>query len=889
MRAYLLTRYHANNFIKGEVGEKLRGSWLERRQVSEENFRVGSLLGRVEVFMLEVALRLIPTQIYLGVLPSLDRQTWGASLDKSRTRYAELRSKLIDIPREALGRLQRADHARVNPLAPDSDNPWTQYFRDGELRKVIVQDVERTFPDLDLFRDTAIQTLMTDVLFVYCKLHASNSYRQGMHELLAPMVFVLVGDATAGADAFTFSDEGKTLQAALDPEFIEHDSFALFERLMLGAGPWFEAPGPDEAARLARAHRARNQASLIRALNYPPKSSTPILALCYRVYYTHLASCDPTLFDHLEQLEIEPQLFGLRWFRLLFSREVPFPSALQLWDGILNYGSDLRLAEFVALALLLFLRDEIVGQDYATTLQRLMRPPPLHSPQILLRQAAQLAAQPDATTGYQVVTENYKIKGIHPAMLPPLPTVPTSSAQSKSKLGRNRTNSTGNIPAIAHKSSSSRPMPKSTDTPITLAQVAELDAQLITGLEQCIGWIQSEPGNLSKAAAEGLRNISSALKGRVAVLGGQPFKGDPLFGFPSSTLASVLNKDEPWEFIAKPDPERPNEQAPASKQPKPHNDHTPPGVEPPKVHPKVNHSLQKAIPNEISAKHETEKREPEPQDPEHQNEPGFEQQGTKRQEAERKDHSKAVPSDSPAAQEASEIKGKPRSASEPPTPPPISNPKPQANSAVSASIPQFITSPIEESSPQSGQGLKPPLSPTKSPNVKLDNRKLKQVREQYDWIFGSSDQDKPQRFKITKNVSDSNEKRLPFTSSDPLGAASNLGNGEGFLSTLRAPLKLSSKKSPSLASLSCPHENLGEKANDLDLQDQPPMNPSLHPNLSKADGWSTSLPNAQPSPPIAPLDSGNLIEIFTSQPAGLELTEPLFTPSCPPDDFVNPW
>jgi hypothetical protein len=47
------------------------------------------------------------------------------------------------------------------------------------------------FPDVDFFRDPAVQNQMTDVLFIYCKLNDDVSYRQGMHELLAPIFLVL--------------------------------------------------------------------------------------------------------------------------------------------------------------------------------------------------------------------------------------------------------------------------------------------------------------------------------------------------------------------------------------------------------------------------------------------------------------------------------------------------------------------------------------------------------------------------------------------------------------------------------------------------------------------------------------------------------------------------
>lgn len=47
------------------------------------------------------------------------------------------------------------------------------------------------FPDVDFFRQNEVQQRLTDILFIYCKLNRDVSYRQGMHELLAPFYWVL--------------------------------------------------------------------------------------------------------------------------------------------------------------------------------------------------------------------------------------------------------------------------------------------------------------------------------------------------------------------------------------------------------------------------------------------------------------------------------------------------------------------------------------------------------------------------------------------------------------------------------------------------------------------------------------------------------------------------
>jgi TBC1 domain family protein 5 len=53
------------------------------------------------------------------------------------------------------------------------------------------------FPDESFFQDPGVQEMMVDILFLYCKENVDISYRQGMHELLAPIFYVV---STASLD-----------------------------------------------------------------------------------------------------------------------------------------------------------------------------------------------------------------------------------------------------------------------------------------------------------------------------------------------------------------------------------------------------------------------------------------------------------------------------------------------------------------------------------------------------------------------------------------------------------------------------------------------------------------------------------------------------------------
>ena len=88
-------------------------------------------------------------------------------------------------------------------------NPWKEWFLAVELRKTILQDVERTlvdlpssspltdpptsrFPDIPFFRDPAVQHRLTNVLYLHCVTHPSIGYRQGtVFHWLARLVFHL--------------------------------------------------------------------------------------------------------------------------------------------------------------------------------------------------------------------------------------------------------------------------------------------------------------------------------------------------------------------------------------------------------------------------------------------------------------------------------------------------------------------------------------------------------------------------------------------------------------------------------------------------------------------------------------------------------------------------
>ncbi|ORY51340.1 RabGAP/TBC [Rhizoclosmatium globosum] len=307
--------------------------------------------------------RSVQWKVHLQVLPPQEPDAWNAILTKKRAEYEHLKNSLLKDP--AAKEVGEETH---HPLSLEDNSPWTQYFQNGELLKVIRQDVERTMPDQITFRSKAIQEMMTSVLFVWSKLHPTLSYRQGMHELLAPIIYTVEFDKV-----LVSSKEVDGSASLCDSRFVEHDSYTLFDQLMNNAQKWFELGDESHKETNTKLKKAIFQNSLSKT------NQLPIVSLCLHIQNEVIQKLDPDLYKTLKDLNIEPQLYGLRWIRLLFGREFPFEQVLSLWDALFAEDSNLGLVEWICVAMLRLLRNHCIGSDYVGVLQVLMKYPALES------------------------------------------------------------------------------------------------------------------------------------------------------------------------------------------------------------------------------------------------------------------------------------------------------------------------------------------------------------------------------------------------------------------------------------------------------------------------------------------------------------------------------
>uniref|UniRef100_A0A8C3AK13 TBC1 domain family member 5 n=1 Tax=Cyclopterus lumpus TaxID=8103 RepID=A0A8C3AK13_CYCLU len=300
-------------------------------------------------------------KLYLEALPE-DKAQWINKTKEHRAQYEKIKETHITNPRKAA---TQQDLVVNNPLSQDEGSLWNRFFQDKDLKGMIKQDVLRTFPEIRYFQDDDVRTKLTDILFCFARENEQLLYKQGMHELLAPIVFVLHCDHQA------FQHASETASPS-----------ALFSQLMETAEPWFSS--------YEREVRKGKDEMLTSIPFARPQDSGPSVAIVTKVNRIQdllVKKNDIELHMHLNRLEIAPQIYGIRWVRLLFGREFPLQDLLVMWDALFADSITLDLVDYIFVAMLLYIRDALIASNFQTCLGLLMHYPPLGDINSLLQKA----------------------------------------------------------------------------------------------------------------------------------------------------------------------------------------------------------------------------------------------------------------------------------------------------------------------------------------------------------------------------------------------------------------------------------------------------------------------------------------------------------------------
>lgn len=191
-------------------------------------------------------------------------------------------------------------------------------FIQGDLERLYMNGIEAE----EYFQQPKRARMLLNVLFVWAEENPHTSgYRQGMHEIVAPVLLALEAEVSLWNNALlskTKAEEDNssgvpdaTLVSYLSNEkYMESSLYSIFEAIMRDLDHLYKPPMEREAP--------------------------GVVLFCGQVQDEMLRALDPDLCAHLEDNYVQAQLYGMRWSRLLLGREFEAveESLFRIWDYI---------------------------------------------------------------------------------------------------------------------------------------------------------------------------------------------------------------------------------------------------------------------------------------------------------------------------------------------------------------------------------------------------------------------------------------------------------------------------------------------------------------------------------------------------------------------------
>ena len=257
-----------------------------------------------------VKCRTVVWKMMLGYIPmGVDAEDWEDVLKRRREEYEELLVKHTPDPTKVDA--SKVDLAVCNPLASVEDSPtsspsskknsnvWTKFYEANELRKEILKDLERLYPTGcgDFFETKSFRDSMGRILFLWSSMNSDTSYRQGMHEVLAPLFYKMM-EEKLGLSKEKITATQKLAHVVMNESHVEADTFWMFDTIMKQLKPLFRVQSSEErAAMMARLRKKREEGGIGRGRGVSSElPQLPLQRCCNYIQHTIVKQADPELY-----------------------------------------------------------------------------------------------------------------------------------------------------------------------------------------------------------------------------------------------------------------------------------------------------------------------------------------------------------------------------------------------------------------------------------------------------------------------------------------------------------------------------------------------------------------------------------------------------------------
>jgi len=269
--------------------------------------------------------------LFLDIIPFNNPSQWNKIISLSRESYSKLRDKYITKEIETFIELKRAKDS----ILYDSYNTILKK-EEFDLLNLIKIDVQRTYQEDEIFKLDIVKKKLVTVLYIYAKENLEAGYQQGMGDICGVFLYVLYKEfyLKSGFE----KDELSSLYSLIHSNnvYLEYDLYLIFDKFMRkGIASFFlyNTSKYKENILGSKSIEEKLKLSFDDIIN---SNDSELKKRIYILYYINFKQFDPKFFDLLKNY-VYPELFMLRWFLCVFTREFKLSQVVLIWDLIIMY------------------------------------------------------------------------------------------------------------------------------------------------------------------------------------------------------------------------------------------------------------------------------------------------------------------------------------------------------------------------------------------------------------------------------------------------------------------------------------------------------------------------------------------------------------------------
>ena len=276
-------------------------------------------------------IRFFVWMIFLDILPYDKTKYWKKILDERRSDYHQLKKKFIS---DNINNFINCTHGKGSP-------EYESYkkiipVQDMAVLELVKIDIDRTFQEMDYFKTPRTKTSLITNLFIFAKTFPDCGYKQGMNEICAVIMYVVFKNYKINNSDLTDNNSIIFLNIHGNNQFLEEDTFMIFSRLMnREIGEFYQYNSPKYRNTYFNSKSLEEKAKLTHD-DIQFSNECLLKRRIYEMFYVHVGKFDNILSQFL-RVKIDPELFLLRWYLCLFTREFSLDKVILLWDLILGY------------------------------------------------------------------------------------------------------------------------------------------------------------------------------------------------------------------------------------------------------------------------------------------------------------------------------------------------------------------------------------------------------------------------------------------------------------------------------------------------------------------------------------------------------------------------